>query len=83
MLANHSRTTAAASSPKLSNSRIAALSIGASCGVLIVSLVVQWVVYDDWLHQTGPLHLIGTSIAAGLTFIYVFAVAAGLSSEAT
>lgn len=27
--------------------------------------------YDDWLHQTGPLHLIGTSIAAGLTFTFV------------
>lgn len=56
---------------KLSDSKIAVFSIAASCGVLIVSLVLQWLVYDDWLHQTGALHLIGTSIAAGLTFIFV------------
>lgn len=48
-----------------------ALSLGASCGVLTVSLALQWLVYDDWLRQTGPLHVIGTSIAAVLTFLFV------------
>lgn len=42
----------------------------ASSFVLFVSLIIQWVVYDDWLRRTGPLHLVGTSIAALLTFIF-------------
>jgi hypothetical protein len=42
----------------------------ASSFVLFVSLIIQWVVYDDWLRRTGPLHLVGTSIAALVTFIF-------------
>jgi hypothetical protein len=42
----------------------------ASSFVLFVSFTIQWVVYDDWLRQTGPLHLVGTSIAALVTFIF-------------
>lgn len=42
----------------------------ASSFVLFVSFIIQWVVYDDWLRQTGPLHLVGTSIAALVTFIF-------------
>ena len=55
----------------LSNFKIGLLSVAASCGVLIVSLILQWFVYDDWLRETGPLHLVGTSIAAALTLIFV------------
>jgi hypothetical protein len=40
-------------------------------GVLTVSLLIQLLVYDDWLHRTGPLHVIGASIAALLTFVFV------------
>ena len=42
-----------------------------SFGVLTVSLLTQWFVYDDWLHETGPLRLIGTGMAALLTFLVV------------
>ncbi len=42
----------------------------ASSFVLFVSLIIQWVVYDDWLRRTGPLHLVGTSIAALVTLIF-------------
>lgn len=46
-------------------------SLLASCFVLTVSLLVQWLVYDDWLHRTGPLRIVGTSIAAVVTFVFV------------
>lgn len=46
-------------------------SILASCCVLCVSLLIQWVVYDDWLHTTGPLRIVGTSIATLITFVFV------------
>jgi hypothetical protein len=52
--------------------RVVLFSIFASSFVLISSLILQWVVYDDWLHRTGPLRIVGTAIAAGLTFIFVF-----------
>jgi hypothetical protein len=43
----------------------------ASCCVLAASLLIQWFVYDDWLHQTGPLRIVGTSIATVVTFGFV------------
>jgi hypothetical protein len=51
--------------------RMFLFSLAASGCVLGASLAIQWLVYEDWLHQTGPLHLVGTSIAAALTFVFV------------
>lgn len=51
--------------------RMFLFSLAASGCVLGASLAIQWLVYDDWLHQTGPLHFVGTSIAAVLTFVFV------------
>ena len=42
----------------------------AAVPVLAESLLVQWLVYDDWLHQTGPLRVVGTCIAALVTFVF-------------
>ncbi len=55
-----------------SNGRILVYSLLISFSVLLVSFVLQWLVYDDWLHQTGPVHIVGTTIAAIATFILVF-----------
>jgi hypothetical protein len=54
-----------------SRTKILLASVAASFFVLAVSLVVQWLVYDDWLHQTGPLRIVGTSIATAVTFAFV------------
>jgi integrase len=35
-----------------------------SCLVLGSSLLLQWLVYDDWLHETGPVHIFGSALAA-------------------
>jgi hypothetical protein len=51
-----------------SRMRILLISLLASFSVLGVSLILQWVVYDDWLLRTGPLRIVGTSIAAVITF---------------
>ncbi|MGH9644065.1 MAG: hypothetical protein ACRD3Q_16785 [Terriglobales bacterium] len=55
----------------LSKSRTLVYSILASFSVLMVSFALQWLVYDDWLHQTGPVHVIGSAVAATITFIFV------------
>lgn len=44
-------------------------SFAASLFVVVVSLFMQWVVYDDWLHRTG-LRIVGTCIAAIVTFFF-------------
>lgn len=54
-----------------SHFRIFLISLLASFFVLGASLVTQWLVYDDWLHRTGPLRIVGTSIAALVTFIFM------------
>jgi hypothetical protein len=55
-----------------STTTIFLLSLAASSLVLAASLVIQWLVYDDWLHRTGPLRIVGTCIAAVVTFGFVF-----------
>lgn len=54
-----------------STTTIFLLSLAASSLVLAASLVIQWLVYDDWLHRTGPLRIVGTCIAAVVTFGFV------------
>ena len=58
-------------SPIQSRLRIFSISLVASFLVLGVSLVSQWLVYDDWLRRTGPLRVVGTSIAAIVTLLFM------------
>jgi hypothetical protein len=51
--------------------RIFLISLFASFLVLVVSLVIQWLVYDDWLRHTGPLRIVGTVIAAIITLAFM------------
>jgi hypothetical protein len=53
-----------------SKGKILLFSVLAAIPVLAGSLGMQWLVYDDWLHQTGPLRIVGTCIAALVTFIF-------------
>lgn len=57
--------------PRSSRLKILAFSILVSSFVLVASLVIQWLVYDDWQHRTGPLRIVGTSIAAVITFVFM------------
>lgn len=54
-----------------SNVKIIFFAAACSFGVLVASLMIQWLVYDDWLHKTGPLRIIGSSIATLLAFGFV------------
>src|SRR5579864_5053584 len=56
--------------PIASRGKILLISLGASVCVLAGSLLAQWLIYDDWLHRTGPLRIVGTCIATGLTFLF-------------
>lgn len=54
-----------------STAKIFLFSFLASFLILSASLMIQWFVYDDWLHQTGPLRIVGTSIATLVTFLFM------------
>lgn len=54
-----------------SRAKMFLFSFLASVLVLGASLLTQWLIYDDWLHRTGPLRIVGTSIAALVTFVFV------------
>ena len=56
--------------PIWSQAKIVLVSAGAAVAVLTGSLLTQWLIYDDWLHRTGPLRIVGTCIATGLTFLF-------------
>lgn len=46
--------------------RILGYSLLISFVVFTVALALQWVIYDDWLHGSGPLRLVGTILASGM-----------------
>jgi hypothetical protein len=41
-------------------------------GVFFFVISLQWLIYDDWLHQSVPLRLVGGAAAFVLTFVFVF-----------
>jgi hypothetical protein len=43
-------------------------SIVAGLAIFLLALALQWFIYDDWLHKSGPLRLIGSALASALTF---------------
>jgi hypothetical protein len=51
---------------------IALLSILAGAGVFSIAILLQWLIYDDWLHANGPVRIVGSSLAFVLTSIFVF-----------
>jgi hypothetical protein len=52
-----------------SKSRIFVLSLLAGCMVFAATLLLQWLVYDDWMHWKGPLRIVGSTLAGVLTFV--------------
>jgi len=55
-----------------STGRIVGLSVSSAVVVLVASFSGQWLIYTDWLHQRGPLRIVGTTLATLLTFIFAF-----------
>jgi hypothetical protein len=56
--------------PIWSRAKIVLVAAGAAVAVLTASLLTQWLIYDDWLHRTGPLRIVGTCIATAVTFLF-------------
>ncbi len=50
---------------------IVLIALASGLWVLAIATLMQWLIYDDWLHQTGPLQIFGSLCAAALTFVVV------------
>jgi hypothetical protein len=47
-------------------------SILAGLAIFLLALTLQWFIYDDLLHKSGPLRLIGSALASALTLAFVY-----------
>lgn len=48
------------------------ISACAGFAVFGAAVFLQWLIYDDWLHDRGPLRVIGSLIAGALMFTVTF-----------
>lgn len=35
-----------------------------------IAILLQWLIYDDWMHDNGQLRLVGSALALVLTFLF-------------
>ena len=50
---------------------IGLVSIASGLCVLALSVFLQWLIYDDWMHRTGRLQIVGGLLAAALASFVV------------
>jgi hypothetical protein len=44
-------------------------SFAAGLVVFALAICLQWLIYEDWMHRNGPLRIVGSVLAAVLTFV--------------
>lgn len=54
-----------------SHAAILLVSFLSGLGVFASAILLQWLIYDDWLHDNGPLRLVGSALAFVLTSGFV------------
>jgi hypothetical protein len=47
-------------------------SLFAGLSVFAFAIFIQWLIYDDWLHDRGPLRIVGSFLAGALAFAGVW-----------
>lgn len=55
-----------------SHASIGLVSILSGLGIFSIAILLQWLIYDDWLHDSGPLRLVGSVLTMILTALFVF-----------
>jgi hypothetical protein len=55
-------------------SRLAIWGLSLASGLTVFGLAIffQWLIYDDWLHDGGPLRIVGSLLAGTLMFAVAF-----------
>lgn len=52
-----------------SRAKILLFSLAAGAALFAVTILLQWLVYDDWMHWEGPLRIVGSALAGALAFL--------------
>lgn len=52
-----------------SDAAIWLISLFAGLAVFACAVFIQWLIYDDWLHDRGPLRIVGSVLAGVLMFV--------------
>jgi hypothetical protein len=47
-------------------------SLASGLAVSVIAIFFQWLIYDDWMHRSGPLRLVGSALAGLLTLLLAF-----------
>jgi hypothetical protein len=47
------------------------VSLLSGLSVFAFAILAQWLIYDDWLHDRGPLRIVGSFLAGALMFASV------------
>jgi hypothetical protein len=48
------------------------ISFVAGLSVFALAIFVQWLIYNDWLHDHGPIRVVGSTLSGALMFAAVF-----------
>jgi len=48
------------------------ISFLAGLSVFALAILIQWLIYDDWLHDHGPVRVVGSTLAAALTVAIIW-----------
>jgi len=48
------------------------ISLFAGVSVFGLAISIQWLIYDDWLHRSGPLRVVGSLLSGALMFAGVW-----------
>jgi hypothetical protein len=48
------------------------VSIMSGIFVFSLAILLQWLIYDDWMHRNGPLRVVGSALASLLTVAFVY-----------
>ena len=67
-----SQTSPSLSSRVASQLTVWLLSLVAGLTVFAIAVFFQWLVYDDWMHDSGPVRLVGSLLAGALMFAVAY-----------
>jgi len=56
----------------MSDPAIWLFSVLAGLSVFALAIFIQWLIYNDWLHDHGPVRVVGSTLAAALTIAGVW-----------
>jgi len=62
----HPRVETPLSRQIVSDVTIWIVSVCAGLSVFALAILLQWLIYDDWLHDRGPLRLVGSFLAGAI-----------------